>query len=225
MELFFKNVCDVKSLTGTECFLVFMCMAIVVAQFPNLNSIAWVSFIGAITAVGYCTLIWALSIGKGRPSDISYNPPVMDSNMDRFGGIMNSIGIIFIAFRGHNVMLEIQVSVAFPLTKKLTSKEGLVNFWCHFVMQGTLPSSSKHPSHKQMWRGVTISYALIAMCLLPLAIAGFWAYGNKVRPMIFSYKYIKLRQTNDLRTQCLSIYVDTVFVWKNIELSFKVPWT
>ncbi|PQQ13343.1 lysine histidine transporter-like 8 [Prunus yedoensis var. nudiflora] len=137
---------------GIQALLLPLAFATLV-MFPNLNSIAWVSFIGAITAVGYCTLIWALSIGKGRPSDISYNPPEMDSNMDRFGGIMNSIGIIFITFRGHNVMLEIQ---------------------------GTLPSSSKHPSHKQMWRGVTVSYALIAMCLLPLAIAGFWAYGNKI---------------------------------------------
>ncbi|PQQ07399.1 lysine histidine transporter-like 8 [Prunus yedoensis var. nudiflora] len=175
MELFFKNVCDVKSLTGTECFLVFMCMAIVVAQFPNLNSIAWVSFIGAITAVGYCTLIWALSIGKGRPSDISYNPPEVDSNMDRFGGIMNSIGIIFITFRGHNVMLEIQ---------------------------GTLPSSSKHPSHKQMWRGVTISYALIAMCLLPLAIAGFWVYGNKIPSSMVVFDNLEFKYTSRKSKPC-----------------------
>ncbi|PQQ13345.1 lysine histidine transporter-like 8 [Prunus yedoensis var. nudiflora] len=77
----------------------------------------------------------------------------MESNMDRFGGILNSLGIIVLAFRGHNVILEIQ---------------------------GTLPLSPKHPTHKPMWRGVAISYLLIAMCLFPLAIAGFWAYGNKV---------------------------------------------
>ncbi|PRQ25077.1 hypothetical protein RchiOBHm_Chr6g0279641 [Rosa chinensis] len=33
----------------------------------------------------------------------------MESNMDRFGGIMNAIGTICLAFRGHNVILEIQV--------------------------------------------------------------------------------------------------------------------
>ena len=31
-----------------------------------------------------------------------------------------------------------------------------------------------------MWRGVKISYIQIAMTLFPLAVAGFWAYGNKV---------------------------------------------
>ena len=52
------------------------------------------------------------------------------------------------------------------------------------LMQGTLPSSSKCPSKKQMWRGVTLSYIIIAMCLFPIAIAGFWAYGNKVKPQL-----------------------------------------
>ncbi|PRQ25080.1 putative amino acid transporter, transmembrane domain-containing protein [Rosa chinensis] len=147
------STCDPKSLTGSECFLVFMCMAIAVAQFPNLNSMAWVSFIGTTTAVVYCTLVWGLSIGKGRINNVSYDPPAMESNMDRFGGIMNAIGIICLAFRGHNVILEIQ---------------------------GTLPTNPKFPTSKTMWRGVTISYALIAICLLPVAIAGFWTYGNKV---------------------------------------------
>ncbi|XP_062025186.1 lysine histidine transporter-like 8 [Rosa rugosa] len=159
MELFFKTVCNdgattyCHPMTGTECFLVFMIMAIIVAQFPNLNSIAWVSLIGSITAIVYCTVIWSISIAKGRPNGISYNPPEMESNMDRFGRILNAIGIVFLAFRGHNVILEIQ---------------------------GTLPSEPKHPIHKRMWRGVIISYAIIAICLLPLAIAGFWAHGNKV---------------------------------------------
>ncbi|CAN6544757.1 unnamed protein product [Malus baccata var. baccata] len=153
MKLFLKNVWDVNSLTATECFLLFICMAIVVAQLPNLNSIAWVSLIGATTAIAYCTLIWGLSIGKGRPSGISYNRPEMDEKMDRFGMILNALGIIVLAFRGHNVILEIQ---------------------------GTLPSSPKQTSQNQMWRGVTVSYAVTAMCFLPLAVAGFWAYGNNI---------------------------------------------
>jgi hypothetical protein len=51
---------------------------------------------------------------------------------------------------------------------------------CNAIMvQGTLPSSSKHPSYRRMWKGVIASYILIAMCQFPLAIAGFWAYGNQ----------------------------------------------
>lgn len=51
------------------------------------------------------------------------------------------------------------------------------------MMQGTLPSDSKKPSHKTMWKAVKISYIQIAMCLFPLAIAGFWAHGNRVSKM------------------------------------------
>ncbi|KAJ0636920.1 putative amino acid transporter, transmembrane domain-containing protein [Helianthus annuus] len=43
-----------------------------------------------------------------------------------------------------------------------------------------MPSSEKHPSRIPMWKGVKASYIVIAMCLFPLAISGFWAYGNLV---------------------------------------------
>ena len=44
-----------------------------------------------------------------------------------------------------------------------------------------MPSSEKHPSRVPMWRGVRFAYLLIAMCLYPLAIGGYWAYGDSVR--------------------------------------------
>ncbi|XP_042983790.1 lysine histidine transporter-like 8 [Carya illinoinensis] len=164
MELLFKTVCDsgstchAKSLSGAEWFLVFTCIAILIAQLPNLNSMAPVSLIGAITAILYSALIWVLSITKGRPAGgVSYSPSEtvkMNSNlMGKISSILNALGIIALAFRGHNVILEIQ---------------------------GTLPSSPKHPSLKPMCKGVTISYILIATSQFPLAIAGFWAYGNKI---------------------------------------------
>lgn len=43
-----------------------------------------------------------------------------------------------------------------------------------------MPSTLKHPSYVPMWRGVKFAYLLIAMCLFPIAIGGFWAYGNLV---------------------------------------------
>lgn len=149
------STCEAKSLTGVEWFLVFTCMAIAIAQIlPNLNSVAKVSMVGAITAVAYCTFIWALSINKGRSNGVSYSPSQESkSDMAEFGNIFNAIGKIALAFRGHNLVLEIQ---------------------------GTLPSSRRNPSCQTMWKGTTISYLLIAMCLFPLTITGFWAYGNKV---------------------------------------------
>ncbi|KAM3743598.1 hypothetical protein ACB098_07G158300 [Castanea mollissima] len=160
LDLIFKTLCDhdamchAKSLTNTEWFLVFTCLAILIAQLPNLNSIAWVSLIGAITVVLYSTLILALSITKDRPIDISYGQSnKLKSNMEKLSDVVNALGIIALAFKGHNVILEIQ---------------------------GTLPSSPKQTSYKSMCTGVTISYIVIAMCQYPLAIGGFWAYRNKV---------------------------------------------
>lgn len=104
--------CDPNSMNGILCFFVFVFMAIALAEyFPNLNSIAGVSVIGTITAIVYCTMIWTLSISKGRRNDISYEPPATKSSMASFSGVLDSLGIIFLAFRGQNVILEIQVSV------------------------------------------------------------------------------------------------------------------
>lgn len=43
-----------------------------------------------------------------------------------------------------------------------------------------MPSTFKHPAHVPMWKGVKVAYFFIAMCLFPVAIGGFWAYGNLV---------------------------------------------
>lgn len=43
-----------------------------------------------------------------------------------------------------------------------------------------MPSSLKHPSRVPMWKGVKVAYVIVALCLYPMAIGGFWAYGNKV---------------------------------------------
>lgn len=56
----------------------------------------------------------------------------------------------------------------------------LVGVKVYKLMQGTLPSNPRHP-RKRMWSGVTISHVVIALCLFPLALGGYWAYGNKVR--------------------------------------------
>ncbi|KAF8410337.1 hypothetical protein HHK36_002864 [Tetracentron sinense] len=142
--------CIAKPLTTVEWYLVFTCSAILVAQLPNLNSIAGVSLIGAISALGYCTLVWVVSISKDRPPDVSLN---QKSDTARIWAILNALGIIALTFRGHNLVLEIQ---------------------------GTMPSSPKQPSRVPMWRGVQVAYLLISMCLFPLATVGYWAYGNLV---------------------------------------------
>ena len=48
-----------------------------------------------------------------------------------------------------------------------------------------MPSSVKHPSRVPMWKGVKYAYVIIAMCLFPIAIGGYWAYGNLVSTFFF----------------------------------------
>ncbi|KAK4724583.1 hypothetical protein R3W88_027362 [Solanum pinnatisectum] len=159
LQLFYKAICKNdqncldKSPSGAEWYLVFICLAILIALFsPNLDSLTWVSFVGSIMGVSYFTILWTLSISKGRLNGVSYNPSDnVTTNMERFRDVLNGIAIIAMGFRGQNLVLEIQ---------------------------GTLPSNPKHPTRTRMYKGVIASYSFVAMCEFPLAIGGYWAYGN-----------------------------------------------
>ena len=96
-------------MTTVEWYLVFTCVAVVLSQLPNLNSIAGVSLIGAVTAVGYCTAIWVTSVARGALPDVSYNPVRTGNSVEDAFSVLNALGIIAFAFRGHNLILEIQV--------------------------------------------------------------------------------------------------------------------
>ena len=52
-----------------------------------------------------------------------------------------------------------------------------------FGLQATMPSDEKHPSRVPMWMGVKVAYTIVAMCLFPLAIGGYWAYGQMVQKL------------------------------------------
>lgn len=145
--------CTSKPLTNVEWYLVFTCAAVLLSQLPNLNSIAGVSLVGALTAIAYCTLIWAVSVAQGTLPNVSYDPLRKGKQIARIFDLLNALGIIAFAFRGHNLILEIQA---------------------------TMPSDEKHPSRVPMWRGVKLAYLLVATCLFPLAIGGYWAYGQLI---------------------------------------------
>ncbi|WJX36113.1 hypothetical protein P8452_24025 [Trifolium repens] len=157
MKIFFQIICgdscSLYQLKTIEWYLVFTVAAILLAQLPNLNSIAGISLIGAITAVSYCAMIWIVSVYQGRLPNVSYEPPRGQSQATRIFSVLNALGIIAFAFRGHNLVLEIQ---------------------------GTISSDSKNPSRLAMWKGVMFAYLVIAFCLFPLAIGGYWAYGNLI---------------------------------------------
>lgn len=113
MKLFFQIVCGPtctsNPLTTVEWFLVFTSLSIVLSQLPNLNSIAGLSLIGAVTAITYSTMVWLLSVTHQRPPSISYQPISSPSSSASLFSVMNALGIVAFAFRGHNLVLEIQV--------------------------------------------------------------------------------------------------------------------
>jgi amino acid transporter len=65
----------------------------------------------------------------------------------------NALGTVAFAYAGHNVVLEIQA---------------------------TIPSTPEKPSKKPMWRGVIVAYIIVAVCYFPVAIIGYWIFGNSV---------------------------------------------
>lgn len=147
---------NANRLSGAEWCLIFVCLAIFLSNlFPSLNSLSRLSLIGSLAAIVYFTILWTVSISsKGRPEGVSHDPSKSSSSETpaaRLRNIVNAVGIIAIAFRGHNVVLEIQ---------------------------GTLPSDPQHPPHRKMWKGIIASYVLIALCVFPVAIGGYQAYGN-----------------------------------------------
>lgn len=132
MKLFFRTICnggaasdEAKTWTGTALFLLFTCSAIGVALSPNSNSLANVSMIGAITAVEYCSLIRGLSVSKGRPEPNGESEEMGKSDMAKFGNILNAIGIIVLAFRGHNLLLEIQVKTSVQIVVPMFKRKFL----------------------------------------------------------------------------------------------------
>lgn len=56
--------------------------------------------------------------------------------------------------------------------------------------QATMPSTFKHPAHVPMWKGAKVAYFFIAMCLFPIAIGGFWAYGNLVSLLTYALYFL-----------------------------------
>lgn len=89
------------------------------------------------------------------------------------------------------------------------------------MFQGTLPQSLKEPTYKIMWKGVKISNAIIAMCLFPLAIGGYWTYGTLV-----SMEYIKQNKTQVSALMLNKILIYLIISdarWRDVEYIIWEP--
>lgn len=104
----------------------------------------------------YSTIAWVASVDKRVHNHVDvaveygYKASTSAGNVFNF---FNALGDVAFAYAGHNVVLEIQA---------------------------TIPSSPEKPSKGPMWRGVLIAYLVVALCYFPVALIGYWVFGNSV---------------------------------------------
>ncbi|KAL2622944.1 hypothetical protein R1flu_003149 [Riccia fluitans] len=136
--------------------IIFASQHFLLAQLPNFNAISGVSLAAAVMSLSYSTIAWTAPLAQGRIQNVDYSLPDKSTAYLVFG-IFNALGNVAFAYAGHNVVLEIQA---------------------------TIPSTPEKPSKIAMWRGVVVAYFVVAACYFPVAIVGYWAYGNNVKDNI-----------------------------------------
>ena len=100
----------------------------------------------------YSTIAWSASLNKGVLQDVQYGYKAK-STVGTVFNFFNALGDVAFAYAGHNVVLEIQA---------------------------TIPSTPEKPSKGPMWRGVVVAYIVVALCYFPVALIGYWMFGNAV---------------------------------------------
>ncbi|XP_031253503.1 lysine histidine transporter 1-like [Pistacia vera] len=145
-----------KPIKTTYFIMIFASVHFVLAHLPNFNSISGVSLAAAVMSLSYSTIAWAASIHKGLQRNVEYGYTAPTPS-DTVFGFFTALGDVAFAYAGHNVVLEIQA---------------------------TIPSTPEKPSKGPMWNGVIIAYIVVALCYFPVALVGYYMFGNGVEDNI-----------------------------------------
>ncbi|KAL2320246.1 hypothetical protein Fmac_029215 [Flemingia macrophylla] len=148
-----------KNIKTTYFIMIFGSVHFVLSHLPNFNSISGISLAAAIMSFSYSTIAWGASVDKrihehGHRHEYGYKATTLAGTVFNF---LNALGDVAFAYAGHNVVLEIQA---------------------------TIPSTPEKPSKGPMWRGVLAAYIVVALCYFPVALIGFWVFGNTVHDNI-----------------------------------------
>ncbi|XP_058759586.1 lysine histidine transporter 1-like [Vicia villosa] len=157
LKKFHDIVCpSCKKIRLTFFIMIFASAQFVLSHLPNFNSISAVSFVAAVMSCGYSAIAWTASAHKGVQENVQYsNTATTTANL--VFNFFNALGSVAFAYAGHSVVLEIQA---------------------------TIPSTPEKPSKVPMWRGVVFAYIIVALCYWPVAIIGYWVFGNEVKDNI-----------------------------------------
>ncbi|XP_013451398.2 lysine histidine transporter 1 [Medicago truncatula] len=157
LQKFHNTVCpSCKPIKLSFFIMIFASAHFVLSHLPNLNSISGVSLVAAVMSMSYSTIAWAGSIHKGVLENVQYSSKATTTAGSVFD-FFNALGAVAFAFAGHSVVLEIQA---------------------------TIPSTPEKPSKGPMWKGVVVAYIIVALCYFPVAIIGYWIFGNGVKDNI-----------------------------------------
>ncbi|CAF2035370.1 hypothetical protein IGI04_033121 [Brassica rapa subsp. trilocularis] len=153
LKKFHDLVCkDCKSIKLTYFIMIFASVHFVLSHLPNFNSISGVSLAAAVMSLSYSTIAWSASAAKGVKENVEYGYKAKSTAGTVFN-FFSALGEVAFAYAGHNVVLEIQA---------------------------TIPSTPEKPSKGPMWKGVVVAYIVVALCYFPVALVGYWMFGNSV---------------------------------------------
>lgn len=104
----------------------------------------------------YSTIAWVASIKRGVQPGVRYEPKG-STTAGKVFGFLAALGDVSFSFAAHSVVLEIQA---------------------------TIKSTAERPSRKPMWKGSLFAYIIVALCYFPVALIGFYVFGNSVQDNI-----------------------------------------
>ncbi|KAK3413041.1 hypothetical protein EUGRSUZ_I01675, partial [Eucalyptus grandis] len=153
LQMFHDTVCSsCKKIKTSYFIMIFASIHFVLSHLPNFNSIAGISLAAAVVSLSYYTIAWTASLHRGVQPNVQYGYREKSTAGTVFN-FFSALGDVAFAYGGHHVVLEIQA---------------------------TIPSMPEKPSKGPMWRGVVIAYIIVALCYFPVALIGYWIFGNSV---------------------------------------------
>ncbi|KAK2451464.1 lysine histidine transporter [Trifolium repens] len=157
LQKFHDTVCpSCKKIKLSFFIMIFASAQFVLSHLPSFNSISGVSLVAAVMSLCYSTIAWTASAHKGIQENVQYSKKATNT-VELVFNFFNALGTVAFAYAGHSVVLEIQA---------------------------TIPSTPEKPSKVSMWRGVIVAYIIVALCYWPVAIIGYWIFGNEVNDNI-----------------------------------------
>ncbi|XP_031092543.1 lysine histidine transporter 1-like [Ipomoea triloba] len=157
LKKFHDTICpSCTPIRRTYFIMIFGSVHLVLSHLPSFNSVTVISVAAAVMSFSYSTIAWVASANKGVIADVQYTPRA-STDVGRVFQFFSALGDVAFAYAGHNVVLEIQA---------------------------TIPSTPEKPSNKPMMKGVWVAYAVVFLCYFPVAIIGYWVFGNSVEDNI-----------------------------------------